>query len=250
MLCLASFICFMNFFIAEASTSIGGKRSSSSTINSPRASTSKGSLQTIGPGGPPPVKYQKLCTETNQNLSKSANEVDDLKSKLDQENSTILNQSIEMEKLKPLLDETISSDDEFMDEISNKISSLCKQLSCSETENYDLLKENSKLTTQIKDQTITLDKNQEEIGNLKESLSDKNSKLKLQQQKIETFEKNMNTLKDKFLPNDGIEKTFIKLLDKFEYIIGQYTSQKEEIEHLGTQLTNSISDLEALKKKK
>ena len=65
----------MNFFIAEASTSIGGKRSSSSTINSPRASTSKGSLETIGPGGPSPVKYQKLCTETNQNLSKSANEI-------------------------------------------------------------------------------------------------------------------------------------------------------------------------------
>ena len=36
----------------------------------------------------------------------------------------------------------------------------------------------------------------------------------------------MNTLKDKFLPNDGTEKTFIKLLDKFEYIIGKYTSQK------------------------
>ena len=55
---------------------------------------------------------------------------------------------------------------------------------------------------------------------------------------------------DNFLPNDGTEKTFFKLLEEIEYIKAQYTTQKEEIEHLGTQLTNSISDFEALKKKK
>jgi len=81
-----------------------------------------------------------------------------------------------------------------------------KLKSSSETQNHDLLKENSNLTTQIEGQTITLDQNQEEIDNLIETLSDKNSKLKLQQQKIETFEKNMNTLKD------GTEETFSKLL--------------------------------------
>jgi len=83
-----------------------------------------------------------------------------------------------------------------------------------------------------------LDKNQEEIDNLKETLSEKNSKLKLQQQRIETLEKNMNTLMNAILPNDGTEQTFMKLRDEIEYLKGQYTLQKEEIESLQTRLAN------------
>merc|ERR1712080_671579 len=113
-----------------------------------------------------------------------------------------------------------------------------KLKSSSETQNHDLLKENSNLTTQIEDQTISLDKNQEEIDNLKETLSEKNSKLKLQQQRIETLEKNMNTLMNAILPNDGTEQTFMKLRDEIEYLKGQYTLQKEEIESLQTRLAN------------
>ena len=37
---------------------------------------------------------------------------------------------------------------------------------------------------------------------------------------------------DNFLPNDGTEKTFFKLLEEIEYIKAQYTTQKEETEHL------------------
>ena len=101
-----------------------------------------------------------------------------------------------------------------------------------------MLKENSQLTNQCKDQTISLDKNQEEIDNLKESLSEKNSKLKLQQQRIEILEKNMNTLMNAILPNDGTEQTFMKLRDEIEYLKGQYTSQKEHVEILQTQMAN------------
>ena len=103
---------------------------------------------------------------------------------------------------------------------------------------------NSKLTTQYKDQTTLLNKSREEVVNLTETVDDQKSKLKLQQQQIRTLEKNMNTLKDRFLPNNGTEKTFFKLLEEFEYLKEQYTSQKEEIEHLGTQLTNFMTDAE------
>ena len=144
--------------------------------------------------------------------------------KLAQMNSNIPNQNMgpqEVENLKSALHEA-----------NKKISSLCTQLSHSETQTRDLSKENAKLASQIKDQAIFLGLYLEEISDLKETLSDKASKVKLQQQKIKTFEENMKTLMNIVLPHDRGEPTFFNLRNELEYLKGMHTIQKEEIEIL------------------
>ena len=143
--------------------------------------------------------------------------------------------------------------------LMERIENLNMKVLRSETQNEKLAEENLKLQTQNKNQTILLNnkceaqkhelilkhelivkhsKSQEEVGNLKKTVDDQKSKLNLRQQKIETLEKNMNTLMDKFIPNDGTEKTFLKLREEMEYLKRTHGTQKEQIEILQTQLAN------------
>ena len=43
---------------------------------------------------------------------------------------------------------------------------------------------------------------------------------------------------NEFLPNDGTEKTFLKLREEMEYLKRTHGTQKEQIEILQTQLAN------------
>ena len=119
---------------------------------------------------------------------------------------------------------------------SNQLSSLHMKFSRSAEQNHELVKENSKLTDQCQDQTISLEKCQEENNSLKETLHEKDGKLKIQKDKAENFEKQISTLMNEFLPNDGTEKTFLKLREEMEYLKRTHGTQKEQIEILQTQL--------------
>ena len=104
---------------------------------------------------------------------------------------------------------------------------------------HELVKENSKLTDQCNDQKISLEKkSQEENNSLKETLDEKDGKLKIQRDKTGNFEKQISILMNEFLPNDGTEKTFLKLREEIEYLKRTHGNQKEQIEILQTQLAN------------
>ena len=121
---------------------------------------------------------------------------------------------------------------------TNRVSSIHTKLSRSEEQNHELVKENSKLTNQCKDQAIVLDKSQEEIESLKETLGEKKTKLENQKQMTETLQTQMNTLMDEVLANDGTETNFLKLRKEIEYLKRTHGTQKEQIEILETQLAN------------
>ena len=165
-------------------------------------------------------------------LNKSQEEVINLAEKVDEQKSKLNLRQLIIKNLEQNIQDSMKIENMVQEEKAL----MSQKLSKFEAQNQELVLKHSK--------------SQEEVDNLKRTVDDQRSKLNLRQQKIEILEKNINTLMDKFLPNDGTEKTFFKLLEEIEYIKGEYTTQKEEIEHLGTQLTNSISDLEALKKKK
>ena len=61
---------------------------------------------------------------------------------------------------------------------------------------------------------------------------------KIQRDKTDNFEKQISTLMNEFLPNDGTEKTFLKLREEIEYLKRTHGTQKEQIEILQTQLAN------------
>ena len=166
-----------------------------------------------------------LLNKSQEEVINLAEKVDDQKSKLNLRQLIIKN-----------LEQNIQDSMKIENMVQEEKALMSEKLSKFDAQNHELVLKNSK--------------SREEVDNLKRTVDDQKSKLNLRQQKIEILEKNINTLMDKFLPNDGTEKTFFKLLEEIEYIKVQYATQKEEIEHLGTQLTNSISDLEALKKKK
>ena len=106
------------------------------------------------------------------------------------------------------------------------------------TKKLDLVKENSKLRNLCNDQKISLENSREEISSLKETLDEKVGKLKLQTQMTDITEKQINTLMNLVLPNDGSRKTFLELLKEIEYLKGTHSTQKEEIEILQNQLEN------------
>ena len=211
-------------------------------------------------------KRKKLIEKLNMNFetqkhklnvenSKSQAEVNNLTGILNDQKSKLNLRQQKIETFEKNVNSLMCANSKLSTEFEDQTISLKKSLEEVDGLKKTLTLRNSKLNhykrnieileNSLEKSQEELKRNQEEVVNLKETVDDQKSKLSLQQQQIETFEKNMNTLKDKFLPNDGIEKTFIKLLDKFEYIIGQYTSQKEEIEHLGTQLANYMTDAAA-----
>ena len=166
-----------------------------------------------------------ILNKSQEEVINLAEKVEDQKSKLNLRQLIIKN-----------LEQNIQDSMKIENMVQEEKALMSEKLSKFDAQNHELVLKNSK--------------SREEVDNLKRTVDDQKSKLNLRQQKIEILEKNINTLMDKFLPNDGTEKTFFKLLEEIEYIKAQYTTQKEEIEHLGTQLTNSISNFEALKKKK
>ena len=176
--------------------------------------------------------FEKICNDIEQmkNLAKNLN-LDQLKkflkAKSDKNETDTTEDEIKaQEELKRCQEEL-----RHMKSDTNRVSALHTKL-------HELVKENSKLMDQCKVQTISLEKSQEEISSLKETLDDKNGKLKIQRDKIDNFEKQISTLMNEFLPNDGTEKTFLKLREEIEYLKRTHGTQKEQIEVLQTQLAN------------
>ena len=73
---------------------------------------------------------------------------------------------------------------------------------------------------------------------MKETLNEKVGKLKLQTQMTDITEKQINTLMNLVLPNDGSRKTFLELREEIEYLKGTHNTQKEQIEILQNQVEN------------
>ena len=100
------------------------------------------------------------------------------------------------------------------------------------SQNHDLVRENRKLASQLKGERLIQSKNQQEISDLKETLGERNSKLKLQEQRIETFEDNLKALMNIVLCQKGVEPTFFNLRNEVEHLKMSYITQKEELEIL------------------
>ena len=148
-----------------------------------------------------------LLNKSQEEVINLAEKVEDQKSKLNLRQLIIKN-----------LEQNIQDSMKIENMVQEEKALMSEKLSKFDAQNHELVLKNSK--------------SREEVDNLKRTVDDQKSKLNLRQQKIEILEKNINTLMDKFLPNDGTEKTFFKLLEEIEYIKAQYTTQKEETEHL------------------